>query len=155
MQTGQNSIAPENSFPQLGQVRWHSVFTILTPLNRRPQPKVVPRCAGWCKICQHSARGAAQQILREAEGYKEKRVLLAQGEAARFLSVLAEYEKAKEVTRERLHLETVERILPDIDKLIVDGDISQRLMPLLPVGGTVTPSANVAPTPLLPPAATR
>jgi len=75
--------------------------------------------------------------------------LLAQGEAARFLSVLAEYEKAKEVTRERLHLETAERVLPEIDKLIVDSDISQRLMPLLPLGGVVTPPVNV---PAAPPA---
>ena len=42
-----------------------------------------------------AARGEAQEILREAEGYKEQRVLLAQGEASRFLSVLAEYEKSK------------------------------------------------------------
>jgi modulator of FtsH protease HflK len=122
---------------------------------REDRERLINQALGYQADVLPRARGAAQQILREAEGYKEKRVLLAQGEAARFLSVLAEYEKAKEVTRERLHLETVERILPDIDKLIVDGDISQRLMPLLPIGGTVTPSANVAPTPLLPPAATR
>ena len=122
---------------------------------REDRERLINQALGYQADVLPRARGAAQQILREAEGYKEKRVLLAQGEAARFLSVLAEYEKAKEVTRERLHLETVERILPDIDKLIVDGDISQRLMPLLPFGGAVTPSANVAPTPLLPPAATR
>ena len=122
---------------------------------REDREKLINQALGYQADVLPRARGAAQQILREAEGYKEKRVLLAQGEAARFLSVLAEYEKAKEVTRERLHLETVERILPDIDKLIVDGDISQRLMPLLPFGGAVTPSASVAPTPLLPPAATR
>lgn len=101
------------------------------------------------------ARGSAQQILREAERYKEKRVLLAQGEAARFLSVLVEYEKAKEVTRERLHLETMEKILPDIDKLIVGGDISKRLMPLLPLGGVFALPANIQPAPLVPPATTR
>jgi modulator of FtsH protease HflK len=76
--------------------------------------------------------------------------LLAQGEATRFLSVLAEYEKAKEVTRERLHLETVERILPEIDKLIVDGDIGQRLIPLMAFGGVVTPPANISPPVALP-----
>ena len=122
---------------------------------REDREKLINQALGYQADVLPRARGAAQQNLREAEGYKEKRVLLAQGEAARFLSVLAEYEKAKEVTRERLHLETVERILPDIDKIIVDGDIGHRLMPLLPFGGAVTPSANVAPAPLVPPAATR
>src|ERR1700752_806247 len=98
---------------------------------REDRERLINQALGYQADVLPRARGAAQQILREAEGYKEKRVLLAEGEAARFLSVLAEYEKAREVTRERLRLETVERILPDIDKLIVDGDISQRLMPVV------------------------
>ena len=102
------------------------------------------------------ARGAAQQILREAEGYKEKRVLLAQGEAARFLSVLAEYGKAKGVTRERLHLETLEWVLPEVDKFIVDGEFGPRLMPLLPFGGAGAPPANLpSSAPVAPPATRR
>jgi membrane protease subunit HflK len=117
---------------------------------REDRERLINQALGYQADLLPRARGAGQQILREAEGYKEKRVLLAQGETARFLSVLTEYEKAKEVTRERLHLETVERVLPEIDKLIVDGDISQRLMPLLPVGGVVTPPVNI---PSAPPAA--
>jgi membrane protease subunit HflK len=99
---------------------------------REDRERLINQALGYQADVLPRARGAGQQIPREAEGYKEKRVLLAQGETARFLSVLAEYEKAKEVTRERLHLETVEKVLPEIDKLIVDGDISQRLMPLHP-----------------------
>jgi hypothetical protein len=45
----------KNSSPQLGQVRWHSGFTLLTPLIRRPQPKATPRSTGWCEIALHSA----------------------------------------------------------------------------------------------------
>jgi membrane protease subunit HflK len=103
----------------------------LINLARGYQADVVPR-----------ARGAAQQILREAEAYKEQRVLRAQGDAARFLSVLAEYERAKDVTRQRLYLETVEKILPEIDKVILDETVGQRLLPLLPIGG-----AGMPPTP--------
>jgi membrane protease subunit HflK len=96
------------------------------------------------------ARGTAQEILREAEAYKEQRVLLARGEAARFLSVLTEYERARAVTRERLHLEAVERILSGVNKIIVDGSIGQRLMPLLPLGGAPTLPTSLPPAPVTP-----
>src|SRR6516165_12238607 len=54
MQTGQNSIAPENSLPQLGQVRWGSVLIFLTTLPR-PQPKAAPRSAERWNSHQHSS----------------------------------------------------------------------------------------------------
>lgn len=105
---------------------------------REDKEKVINVAKGYQADLLPKARGEAEKLLREAEGYKEQRVLLAQGEAARFLSVLAEYEKARDVTRDRLHLETVEKVLPDIDKFIVGGEVNQRLLPLLPLtpGGT-------------------
>jgi len=102
---------------------------------REDKEKLINQAKGYQADLLPRARGSGQQVLREAEGYKEQRVLRAQGESARFLSVLAEYEKAKTVTRDRLHLETVEKILPEIDKVIVDRDVGQRLMPLLPLAG--------------------
>ena len=101
---------------------------------REDREKLINQAKGYQADILPKARGEAQKILREAEGYKEKRVLLAQGEASRFLSVLAEYEKSKEVTRDRLYLETMEKILPDTDKVILDGDLGQRLLPLMPLG---------------------
>ncbi len=101
---------------------------------REDREKLINQAKGYQADILPKARGEAQKILREAEGYKEKRVLLAQGESSRFQSVLAEYEKSREVTRDRLHLETMEKILPDIDKVILDGDLGQRLLPLLPLG---------------------
>lgn len=80
------------------------------------------------------ARGEAQEILRSAEAYREQRILRAQGEAARFLAVLAEYADAPEVTRDRLYLETMERILPRAEKYVLNGQSSDPL-PLLPLGG--------------------
>ena len=101
---------------------------------REDKEKLINQAKGYQADILPKARGEAQKILREAEGYKEKRVLLAQGEASRFLSVLAEYEKSREVTRDRLHLETMEKILPDTDKVILDGDLGQRLLPMMPLG---------------------
>jgi regulator of protease activity HflC (stomatin/prohibitin superfamily) len=83
---------------------------------REDREKLINQARGYQADILPRARGSAEQILREAEGYKKERVLRAQGEAARFLSVLAEYEKAKDVTRDRLHLETVEQILAETDK---------------------------------------
>ncbi|MBI2949182.1 MAG: FtsH protease activity modulator HflK [Verrucomicrobia bacterium] len=105
---------------------------------REDKEKLINQAKGYQADILPKARGEAQKILRAAEGYKEQRVLLAQGEASRFLSVLAEYEKAREVTRDRLHLETMEKILPDTDKVILDGDLGQRLLPLMPLGSSPT-----------------
>lgn len=69
------------------------------------------------------ARGQAAQILEDSEGYRARVVNEAQGDASRFTSVLEEYSKAPEVTRKRLYLETMERVLGDIDKTILDSSI--------------------------------
>ena len=55
MQTGQNSIAPESSLPQLGQVRWGSALMALTALQPYSEPKATPRSTEWCEIGQHRA----------------------------------------------------------------------------------------------------
>jgi len=119
---------------------------------REDKEKVINVAKGYQADLLPKARGEAQKLLREAEGYKEQRVLLAEGEAARFLSVLAEYEKARDVTRDRLHLETIEKILPDIDKVIIGGDVNQRLLPLLSLtpgaASLLNPRGATAPTPV-------
>ena len=112
---------------------------------REDKEKLINVAKGYQADILPKARGEAQKILREAEGYKEQRVLLAQGEASRFLSVLAEYEKAREVTRDRLHLETMEKILPNTDKVILDGGLGQRLLPLLPLGASPLLPASLRP----------
>jgi len=66
------------------------------------------------------ARGEAAQVLEEAEGYRARVVNEATGEASRFSAVLQEYAKAPEVTRKRLYLETMEQVLGDVDKIILD-----------------------------------
>ena len=66
------------------------------------------------------ARGDAAKILQEAEAYKKQVVALAEGEASRFLAIYNEYKLAKRVTQERMYLETMEKVLADIDKVIID-----------------------------------
>src|SRR5687767_6501293 len=67
-----------------------------------------------------AARGEASKIVEDAKGYKARVVAEAQGESQRFLSVFAEYDKAKDVTRQRLFLETVEEVLSQSNKIVID-----------------------------------
>ncbi len=67
-----------------------------------------------------SAEGQAAQIIQQAEAYQSQTVAEAQGEAQRFLSIYEQYRLAPEVTRERIYLETMERVLGGTNKIIVD-----------------------------------
>lgn len=87
------------------------------------------------------ARGAAAKILQDAEGYKAEVIARAQGEASRFLAVLAQYELARDITRERIYLETMERVLGAANKVIVDGG-GAGVLPYLPLDGLRTPPAS-------------
>jgi modulator of FtsH protease HflK len=80
------------------------------------------------------ARGQAAQITQAAEGYKQQAVAEARGQSSRFLKVYDEYAKAKDVTRERIYLETMERVLSGADKLVFDGGATgQGVVPYLPL----------------------
>ncbi|MGV8146541.1 MAG: FtsH protease activity modulator HflK [Alkaliphilus sp.] len=80
------------------------------------------------------ARGEAAAKLHEAEGYKSERISLAEGSAGRFLAVLEEYKKAPVVTRRRLYLEMIERVLPGVEKIIIDPQTAGgNLMQFLPL----------------------
>jgi len=81
------------------------------------------------------ARGEAAQLLEEAEAYRAQVVNEAEGEAARFISVYDEYAKASDVTRKRLYLETMERVLGGVDKIIIDEGAQggQGVVPYLPL----------------------
>ncbi len=85
-----------------------------------------------------AARGEAAQLLQEAEAYRARVINEAQGEASRFNAVYEEYAKATEVTRKRLYLETLERVLSGVDKIIIDEGVGgegggQGVVPYLPL----------------------
>ncbi|MGC1487644.1 MAG: FtsH protease activity modulator HflK [Albidovulum sp.] len=80
------------------------------------------------------ARGEAAQVLEQAEAYRAQVINQAEGEASRFTAVLGEYEKAPDVTRKRLYLETMEQVLGRIDKVIIDENTGgQGVVPYLPL----------------------
>lgn len=86
------------------------------------------------------SRGQAAQIIEQAEAYRAQTVNNALGQASRFSAVLAEYRNAEEITRERLYIETMERVLGDVDKIILDpavagagGNGGQGVVPFLPL----------------------
>ncbi len=79
------------------------------------------------------ARGDAQRILQAAEGYKQKVVNESKGQTSRFLQVYDQYKNAPEVTRKRMFLETMERVLGGTDKIILDSRSGQGVVPYLPL----------------------
>jgi membrane protease subunit HflK len=80
------------------------------------------------------ARGEALQIVEEASGYAAQRVNESKGDTARFLSIMKEYQLAKEVTRKRMYLETMEQILPSVTDIYVMDKDQRSILPFLNVG---------------------
>ena len=73
------------------------------------------------------------KFLQQAEAYKKEVVAKAEGEASRFLAIYNEYKNAKQVTQERMYLETMEKVLADIDKVIIDKKAGSGVVPYLPL----------------------
>ena len=100
---------------------------------KEDKDRLVKEADGYREDLLPKARGQAEKIIREAEAYKAERIKHAQGDADRFLAVLKEYKKAKNVTRKRLYLETMERILPGIRKFVIDPKVGGSLLQFLPL----------------------
>ena len=95
-----------------------------------------------------AARGRAAQLVEEAEAYRAQVVNEAEGEASRFSAIYAEYVKAPEVTRRRMYLETMEKVLSGMDKVILDGVTGEGgVVPYLPLDQlNRTPAATTSTT---------
>jgi membrane protease subunit HflK len=111
------------------QVR--KAFTDVTSA-REEKNKFINEAESYTSDILPRAEGLAVQIELEAEGYKEQKIKQAQGDADRFLALLKEYRNAMNVTRKRLYLETMEEILGQARKLVVDLD-KQGVIQLLPL----------------------
>lgn len=85
------------------------------------------------------ARGGAARILQEADGYKQQTVQEAQGQASRFDQIYDQYKNAPAVTRQRIYIETMEKILTGADKVIVDS--KGGVTPYLPLGALAPAAA--------------
>ena len=90
------------------------------------------------------ARGLSQRLIEEANAHKARVVSNAKGDTARFREVLTQYEKAPQVTRERIYLETMERVFGAVDKVIIDKGAGQSVVPYLPLGEISKPAASPA-----------
>ncbi len=119
---------------------FHDVVRALEDRDR-----LVKEAEGYKEDVVPKARGEAAQMIQQAEGYKAQRVIRSQGDAERFLKILAEYDKAKAITRDRLYLESIERIMPNMEKFILDSGGKSGVLPLLPLKGLTTSPAAAAP----------
>jgi modulator of FtsH protease HflK len=91
-----------------------------------------------------AARGEAAQIMQQAEGYRAQTVNEAEGEASRFTAVLNEYRKAPDVTRKRLYIEAMEDVLGGVNKVLIDSNAGNGVLPYLPLN-QLAPGAKAAP----------
>lgn len=96
------------------------------------------------------ARGVASRLLLEAEGYKQRVIANSEGDASRFRQILVEYNKAPQVTRERLYIDTVQQILESTSKVLIDAKAGNNLL-YLPLDRIMRLSgAGVSPESLAP-----
>ena len=89
------------------------------------------------------ARGTASRLLEESEGYRSRVEAQAEGDAQRFRAVLAEYQKAPQVTRERLYLETMQQIYSNVTKILIDARSGNNLL-YLPLDRLLQPGSSAA-----------
>ena len=93
--------------------------------------RMVNQAEGYRNDVIPKARGEAEAMIRDAEGFRDSRVKRAEGDAAKFTTILKEYNKAKTITEKRLYLETMEKVLPDVEKIIVPDKDSGNMLNLL------------------------
>jgi membrane protease subunit HflK len=93
--------------------------------------RMVNQAEGYRNDLIPKARGEAEAMIRAAEGFRESRIKRAEGDAEKFTTILQEYRKAKSITEKRLYLETMEKVLPGIEKIIIPDKDSGNILNLL------------------------
>ena len=93
--------------------------------------RMINQAEGYRNNVIPKARGEAEAMIRDAEGFKQARIKRSEGDAAKFTTILKEYRKAKSITQKRLYLETMERVLPNIEKIIIPDKNSGNMLNLL------------------------
>jgi membrane protease subunit HflK len=105
--------------------------------------RLVNQAQGVANEVVPEARAQAAEVVAEAQGYRDAKVAEARGEAQRFLALVAEYQRAPQVTRRRLYLETMEEVLPGVEKVIIEPGTN--LLPYLPLGRSAQDGAGEKP----------
>jgi len=106
---------------------------------REERERLINEAEGYANDLLPRAKGEAEQMLNKAKAYAVTRVNISKGEADRFVALLSEYRKAEKVTRDRILIETMEEVLPGVNKVIVDGSIGGNVYPILPLNQGVIP----------------
>lgn len=100
---------------------------------RADRDKMINEATAYQKRVLERANGRADQVTRAAEAFKQERIQIARGETSRFLALLQEYEASKDITRKRIYISTMQNILKSMEKIIVDQQGSQGVVPYLPL----------------------
>ncbi len=108
------------------------------------EQRLIREAEAYARGQEPIARGQAQRILEQANAYKEQVVLNARGEVERFSKLLPEYKAAPEVTRDRLYIQTMEKVMKNTPKLMMDGSNSNNLA-VLPIDKLMGQPATNAP----------
>ena len=93
--------------------------------------RMINQAEGYRNDVIPKARGEAEAMIRDAEGFREARIKRSEGDAEKFTTILKEYRKAKSITRKRLYLETMEKVLPGIEKIVIPDKDSGNILNLL------------------------
>lgn len=123
---------------------------------REDQERLVNEAEAYANEVIPKARGEAARLIEDANAYKARVVASSEGETSRFLQILKEYQKAPDVTRERLYLESLEQVLQNTSKVMVDVDKGSNLL-YLPLDKLMQqrPGEMQAPITAAPPARTQ
>jgi protease FtsH subunit HflK len=100
---------------------------------QQDQAKLRNQGEAYANTVVPKANGQAAAIVQKAEGYRTQTVAEAQGQAARFDKVYSEYKNAPDVTRERMYLETMEQVLGQAQKVVIDDPNGKGVVPYLPL----------------------
>ena len=100
---------------------------------RADQERLINESKAYANRIVPEAKGEASKIRESAEAYKQEVIALADGSSKRFLSVYEEYRQAKDVTRRRIYLETMEKVMQNMNKVIIDSDSGSGVLPYLPL----------------------
>lgn len=111
---------------------------------QQDKERLINEATGYANDVVPKARGQSAQLLNEAEGYKAAKLQDATGAAQRFIALHEEYAKAKEVTRQRLYLETMEVVLARMNKILIDDTSGKQVVPYLPLDQLLRPRAATA-----------
>ncbi len=95
--------------------------------------KYINEAQGYQNDIIPKAKGQAQKVINAAQAYLKSKVAEAQGDVNRFLQVYSAYKMAKDITRKRLYIEAMEKVLTHTHKIIIDPNLGEKILPLLPL----------------------